>query len=59
MGDLPMRVFHTQFTKIKNIPENSPKRSDYYFESSWEQMLTAKFEHFKQYLNQGKPTKKC
>ena len=50
-----MRVFHTQFTKIKNIPIDSPKRSDNYLESNLEQMLSAKFEHFKQYLNQRRP----
>ena len=33
MKDLPMRILHTQFTKIKNLPMNSPKRLDNYFES--------------------------
>ena len=58
MKNKPMRELHTLITKIKNISMDPPKRSDNYFESNREQMLSAKFEHFKQYHNQRKPTRK-
>ena len=53
----PMRELHTLFTKIKKISMNLPKKSDNYFESNREQMLSTKYEHFKYYHNQRKPTR--
>lgn len=43
---------------MDNLPMNSPKRLDNYFESNQEQMLSANYVHFKQYHNQRKPTRK-
>ena len=54
-----MRELHTLFTKIKNISMNSPKRSDNNLQSNQEQMLSVKYEHFKQYHNRRKSTRKC
>ena len=59
MEDKPLRELHTLFTKIKNISMNSTKISDNNLQSNREQMLSAKYEHFKQYHNQRKPTRKC
>ena len=53
-----MIEFQSQLTKIKNIPMDSSKRSDNYFDSIQKHIRSEKFEPFNQYLNHRKPTRK-